>query len=398
MRVGILTFHSQLNYGGILQCWALQTALEKMGHKVVVIDRWLDENNWLLNRNYPKSFWKLRKKTILRSILGLGDYRFFERVQRTRKFLSEKLHLTQYHFYEWKDAPQDLGVDIVVVGSDQVWHVTWQHSRFYLLEDAPASLRRISYAASIGLPELPEEFVSYFKSALANFDAISCRESEGCDICRKLGFDATYVLDPTLLLDTNDWLKLVRLSSKEYLQPAKKKLLCYFLSEDVDKNLPLLDAFAKRNNCEISILVFDTQRKQDLLPLPSSPHNLWKWGKGVVNRLSSQTHICESAGPLEFVREHATATWVITDSFHSLMFSFIFNKNCRVIRPMTHDRMKMFSRIEEMVNHSQGKIITESFQSALNSIVNDETISYDKNWIKSEKQASICFLEKNLSI
>lgn len=398
MKIGILTFHSQLNYGGVLQCWALQTALEKMGHEVVVIDRWLDENNCFLTRNYPKNFWQLRKKIIFRSLLGLGDSRFFTRVKRTRRFLAEKLHLTSFHFYEWKDAPLDLGVDIVVVGSDQVWNLNWSHSWFYLMDEVPKSLSRMSYAASIGMPELPEEYVSIFKSALSNFVAISCREKEACEICTKLGFKVTHVLDPTLLIDTNDWLKLLHFSSKECMHPTKKKMVCYFLEVDVDKTLPLLEGFAIKNNCDVSILVFDAQRRQDLLPIPISLNKIISYGKSIFKRLTSRIQICEGAGPIEFVKEHATATWIITDSFHSLMFSIIFNKNCRVIRPNSSDRMKMFSRIEEMANHTQGNLITESLQSALISIANDENILYDKNWIKNKKKESVNFLEKNLTI
>lgn len=374
MKIGILTFHSQLNYGGVLQCWALQTALEKMGHQVVIIDRWLDPNNWYLNRGYPDSFWKLKKKTILRSLLGLGDDRFFKRIQSTRLFIAEKLHLTSYHFYEWSEAPKDLGVDIVVVGSDQVWNLSWCEARFYLLENAPPQLRRISYAASIGLPELPSELISVFQTSLANFEVISCREKEACDICKRLGFEATHVVDPTLLLDKNDWLKLVSISPDECESPAQKKLVCYFLSEDVDRSLPLLEDFSRRNNCRVSVLIFDAQRQQDLLPLPTSPKKIWKWGQEHFRRLSSNVRIYEDAGPLEFVREHATASWIITDSFHSLMFSYIFSKRVCFLSPKTSYRKLMFSRISNFCDeYCQISPIFSDLEDAFNQIQQPDT-------------------------
>lgn len=85
MKIGILTFHSQLNYGGVLQCWALQTALERLGHEAVVVDRWLDKGNTKLEREYPN--WGLRQwcKFEIRSMLGLSDMNPLFRVSRTAK-------------------------------------------------------------------------------------------------------------------------------------------------------------------------------------------------------------------------------------------------------------------------------------------------------------------------
>ena len=395
MKIGILTFHSQLNYGGVLQCWALQTALEKMGHEVVVIDRWMDKNNWRLNRNYPNSFWKFSKKTIIRSIIGLGDSRFFKRVKRTRSFLTEKIHLSPYHFYEWSDAPRDLAVDIIVVGSDQVWNMSWPHSRFYLLEDVPQTLRRIAYAVSIGMSEIPEEYISIFIESLKKFEAISCRENEGCEICRKLGFEAMHVLDPTLLIDTSIWLNSFGIDSNN-VDCVQKKLVCYFLSESVDVNLPLLVKFSQKNKCKIVIFVADRQRVQDLRQFPLIQGRMIDWFKDLYNFLFSDIIIYESAGPIEFIKEHASAKWILTDSFHSLMFSIIFDKNCRIIRPKNTDRKSMFSRIEEISKHTKGELISESVSEALESLIHDKQVIYDKEWLIKEKKKSTSFLEIHL--
>ena len=122
MKIGILTFHSQLNYGGVLQCWALQTALEKLGHKVVVVDRWLSDDNSMLEQGYNKFGFKQWIKFAIRASLGLGDINQWLRVRRTKRFLAQYIKRTQYHFVDWSAAPKDLGVDMLVVGSDQVWH------------------------------------------------------------------------------------------------------------------------------------------------------------------------------------------------------------------------------------------------------------------------------------
>ena len=91
MKIGILTFHSQLNYGGVLQCWALQTALEKMGHEVVVIDRWLSDDNYMLERGYDKFGVKEWMKFAVRAPLWLGDMSQWLRVWRTKKFLRQNI-------------------------------------------------------------------------------------------------------------------------------------------------------------------------------------------------------------------------------------------------------------------------------------------------------------------
>ena len=100
MKIGILTFHSQLNYGGVLQCWALQSALEKMGHAVVVIDRWNNADNSLLERGFNKFDSKQWIKFMIRASLGLGDINPWLRVRRTKKFLSKYIKRTPYHLVE----------------------------------------------------------------------------------------------------------------------------------------------------------------------------------------------------------------------------------------------------------------------------------------------------------
>ena len=239
MKIGILTFHSQLNYGGVLQCWALQTVLEKLGHEVVVIDRWHNADNSLLERGYNKWNWRQWVKYWLRVLLGLGDLNPWLRVRRTKRFLGKYLgkylHLTQYHFVEWKDAPKELGVDMIVVGSDQVWHCgNWGDPRVYLLEGA-SQIPAVAYAASFGMVGLPtalgigargaEDVAAepIYRRGLAKFKAISCREREGVEICREMGLDARHVVDPTLLAWSN-------CGEVKSITHKGKDLVCYFLS------------------------------------------------------------------------------------------------------------------------------------------------------------------------
>ena len=404
MKVGILTFHSQLNYGGVLQCWALQTALERLGHEVVVVDRRLDDWREIHATVYDRMGFRQWTKCGIRSLLGLGDLKPWLRVRRTKAFLRQRLHLTPYHFVDWKAAPQDLGIDLLVVGSDQVWHCgDWGDPRAYLLDGAPA-IRSIAYAASFGMTEIPEcldkthpevSALPSYKSGLAKFQALSCRESEGVELCRKLGFGSSHVVDPTLLVDADKWHELVSADKTLQLKKGNRRLVCYFLSENLDKARPVLGGFAEQNHCDVE--VFANPRSFSPLPFPSSPEKAKRCMKGLQAQWFGRVNVRADSGPIEFVSAFSSADWVVSDSFHALMFSLIFNKNVRLIKPTQENRRKMFARMEEFVSHMNGPVVEDSLDSALQSLRVGEVVSYDADWLERRKAESFAFLRQNLA-
>lgn len=399
MKIGILTFHSQLNYGGVLQCWALQTALEKMGHDVVVIDRWLDSDNSWLEKGYDKYSLLQWIKFCIRSTLGLGNISQWLRVRRTKRFLTEHLRLTKYHFNDWKDAPKELGVDMLVVGSDQVWHCgDWGNPRVYLLDGAP-NIQAISYAVSFGFAELPKYLSEreaeslaepFYKNGFKKFKAISCRESEGVSLCRKLAAEAEHVLDPTLLVNKADWECLIRSAAKH----CKKRVVCYLLGINYTSILQRLVHFADENDCEVEVFV--DQWFFDALPMPTSPAKLRQWVNGLSRKMFGNVRVCDSAGPIEFVRSIASADLVISDSFHALMFSIIFGKNVRILAPKSDQRKKMFARIEEFESNMGGRIVVDDLDTALESFANDDVTAINSSWLESRREKSLKFLQSNI--
>lgn len=401
MKIGILTFHSQLNYGGVLQCWALQTALEKFGYEVVVIDRWQDADNSLLERGYDKWGWLQWIKFWIRSLSGLGDLNRWLRVRRTKKFLKEHLRLTPYHFVDWKDAPENLGVDLLVVGSDQVWHCgDWGDPRVYLLEGAP-SIPAIAYAASFGMTGVPHfifearkeiEARPFYERGLARFKAVSCREAEGARLCEEFSVHAEHVVDPTLLLDRDEWRPVSGHSGR---CPKKMPcLVCYFLSENIVEALPALETFARKNKCEVKVLV--DYGKVSPLPFPVGFARLKVWAKEMRKRLFGRVSVCVSAGPKEFVMAFADATWIVSDSFHALMFATFFEKNVRIVRPGTEFRRKMFARIEEFAEHAEGPLVAEGLGEALASLQRGENATVDGQWLERRRKVSLEFLRREL--
>lgn len=395
MRIGILTFHSQQNYGGVLQCFAMKSALESLGHEVVVVDRWMDESHSYLYREFVWYTWKSWIKFAIRTMLGCGDYKAVVRTIRSIMFV-KKLGLTKYHFYDWKDAPKDLGVDLLLAGSDQVWHGgDWGDPKPYLLEGTEGKVpRAISYAASFGMKSIPADYLDLYKRGLARFSAISCREKEGVGICRGLGLEATHVVDPTLLADPSSWDKLLKKrirhsSLNTHTSTLRSRtLVCYFMSIDLKDVLPKLEAFARANNCRVVVI---TNEPSGFKPFPKSLKQF------VANCHNPYPHVklAFGYGPKEFVQAFASATWTLTDSFHAVMFSTIFNKNLRFIKPDSEMRKTMFARIEEFADKCiNGPVFVDSVQTALDSFAKGETISYNREEIDQMRAASIEWLKK----
>lgn len=389
MKLGILTYHSQQNYGGLLQCWALKAFLEKQGHEVQVIDRWFDEKNKALEREYPQWSMGAWAKFFLRSALGLGDFGLWLRHWRTKRFLQQKLNLTPYHFVEWADAPPELGVDAIVVGSDQVWYCG--EPGVFLLEGANLQgVRRvISYAASFGRKVIPPEFDAVFQHGWTRFSALSCREREGVEICKRLGFQATQVVDPTLLLTQADWGKLLRL---KHNQGKRTRLFCYFMSVDAAAALPVLENYAERINGEVDLFV--NKGVSFLRPIPRSLSALLAKRK---RRGAGGVHVHLGAGPLEFAQTIGVATQVITDSFHGLMFSAIFGCNARFIRPSTSFRAEMFGRIAEFAaKYVRGPLFFDNVSDAMRSLEQEPRLTYNEPALASIQETSRRWLLDNL--
>ena len=348
MKIGILTFHSQLNYGGVLQCWALQTALENMGYEVLVIDREFEHQIRSVKaifRGWTVKQWiKFLAKLLLRRPEALRIVRYY----RTVMFVKRNLHLTSYSFKAWKDAPKDLGVDLIVVGSDQVWNGIWNNLGVYLLQGAP-DVPAIGYAVSLGMIELPTDCIAMYKKAADRFISVSVREKEAAILLSQVGIKAKTVADPVLLVD---W-------SLKYEVSDKADLVCYFIGNeilDVD-TVQSLDSFAVRNHMPIHIFLQNFSAK--------TYH-------------TAHVKIHYTAGPAEFCKTLAAARYIISDSFHALMFAYIFGKEIRILKPSTAGRKIMFARLREFVDkYVLGECIVASVCDALKSIELGTSMAFD---------------------
>lgn len=379
MKVGILTFHSQLNYGGVLQTYALHEAIRGMGHEVVVIDRWLSETNRSLELGFNRFGVAGWCNVCIRSLLGGWELRKFLRVQRTKSFIMGRMHLTPYHFVDWKEAPVNLGVDIIVVGSDQVWRCgVYSEPGPYLLEDAP-NIPTISYAASFGMATLPNEQRARYVCGLNRFKHISCRESEGVEICRNLSFDAEHVVDPVLLCEPQEWDQLIGAVTCA----PDKRIVCYFMGDAVPEYLANLESFACRSKAKIDVFL-------DGRFCVGIPRNV----RQLISRYTRKIRLNVSAGPLEFVRAIKCADFIVTDSFHALMFAAIFKKDVRVLRPQDEMRRGMFPRISEFCDrYVDGAVMVDGIDVAIGEYLAGRQVVYRSEELNAWRVKSKTWLQ-----
>lgn len=219
MKVGIITFwQSNDNYGQLLQCWALQQQLMKMGHEPFLI-------RYDFINNKPRSpIWK----RVLKSVLIYPLYRKFKRTRKLREiqqafnaknrqrqfdlFREQKLSLSEKIYKSLSDLQCNPPIaDCYIVGSDQVWAqlISFKDNQVFYLDFGDSAIRRIAYAPSFSMTEYPAHLLPLLKKQLQRFDAISVREEVGVDICKSVGFSAVRVLDPTLLLEKCDYTTLI---------------------------------------------------------------------------------------------------------------------------------------------------------------------------------------------
>ena len=311
MRIGIHTQKLTTNYGGILQNYALQTILRKMGHEVWTFD--IVKYTW--------GDWGIAViKTIIKKILGrkasfpMSPNKRKNKQRPLRTFVHKYINLTTNVKRINKSLIEEYGLNALLVGSDQVWRPIYnshiEDMFFGFVENQ--DVVKIAYAASFGTNQWEYSPLQTSKCAkLAKlFKAISVREDSGVDLCRThLGVQATHVLDPTLLLTPKDYNELCK---------------------DIPKHEPFVFAY---------ILDMDERKIAEIKTLSES-HGL--------------PYFIKSAGPnietsdsielwLSYFRD---AAYVITDSFHGTAFSINYNKDFLVFDNVERGN----SRFESLLN------------------------------------------------
>lgn len=296
MNVGIITYHRTINYGAVLQVYALQKVLQDdMCCHVEIID-YSPVKIGAIGDSYIRLVRHIVWANVFRRILvGL------EREKRTDNFINKYLQLSLKRYSHINELT--LSYDAYITGSDQVWNPFINNNdAVYFLDFVPREKRRISYAASFGISKIPDKFVADYCSRLKNIDFLSVREDNGVELIKQLtGRVAKHVLDPTLLLTKEQWNNIAIPSTI-----PEKYILCYYMPGEkaTDKYLT-----------KIANLIA----------------NLTGWkiiniGMKEYMKLDTRKYTIFNAGPLEFLGLMQKASFVVTNSFHGVVFSINYRK------------------------------------------------------------------------
>ena len=375
MRILTLPLPLYTNYGGILQAYALQTALQRMGHEVTVLQKipTQDHNFFLLPLVWIK-------RLIFNIFLGKSVPVFAEKIinrargvvgQHTFNFINKHIHILPIK--EFNEIRLD-EYDSIIVGSDQIWRhryftESWKSNIRHAFLDFAASnnIRKIAYAASFGLDNLdeyPQQDLLRCKQNIKKFHAVSVREDSGVSICmNKLGVNAEHVLDPTLLLSKDDYSNLIKSEQEE----VKGKLFSYILDKNPYKS-KIEDIIKETLGIQIFRLDsgdFDILKPADEQIQP--PVETW----------------------LSAIRD---AKFVITDSFHACVFSIIFEKPFAVVDNSSRGLTRITSLLKQF--GLEKRLLSENASS-------DEIVDLISKPIKvqnysSLKQKSLNFLQSSL--
>lgn len=361
MKIGILTFQRALNYGAVLQAWALQKSLELLGQHAEIIDYRNDRME-----AYSGIFNMFGKKKSVKTVLSAiknAPMRLL-RIGRYRSFIRNHLLLSKPVDRETVQNLNDM-YDVFITGSDQVWNdFLTDFDEAYFLGFVKDPQKKNSYAASFGFFEFPDGTVQEYGKRLKSFNKISVREQQGIQLVKEsAGRDALCCVDPTLLLDQKSW--------REILIPIKKSnkyILIYSLNP-----IQNLMNYAKELSYAYNLDIFYISMEwNNLFDYQNIPH---------------LQHIVAPA-PEKFVSLIHDAEYVLTNSFHGTVFSLIFHKK---FYSETDYGTKINDRIENLLETlgAQQRIIKTEFPNW------EEELDWDAvdNKIKEMRRLSLSYLK-----
>ncbi|MBE5867565.1 MAG: polysaccharide pyruvyl transferase family protein [Lachnospiraceae bacterium] len=354
-RVGIVTFHNHENYGAALQAFGLCRALETLGAEVCFVRD------------------KRAKAAVAEQEAGVSPDLKYDKVAVVAKKMMQRYmdlrkkefqrfvenYLPEADLTEERDLNQEFSC--FVAGSDQVWNFEITGADPFWFLDFAEPQKRISYAASFGMEELPEKTREWYYEQLKDFAQISVREASGAGIIQELlGREAQICPDPTLLLTAKEWAELVHDS---------KEAVVLYMTEFDSQLYKIAQERAKALGCQLVCI-------SSMLS---------------IQGLSSQAGGC---GPQEWLSCFYHAKEVYTNSFHGTVFAVLFHKDL-YIKPL-QKLAKRNNRIQNLLD-TLGAVWKEDSQTKI------FQISFLQNWdvvdekISELRKVGMNYLKKVLS-
>lgn len=348
------------NYGNKLQSYALTKILRDLQCCVIVA-----------KHNEPRPV-KDKIDRFLRLLLPVGENRYYRYLKREIKFC---LFNRQYiddsvHIRNFKVKRRQLrNIEFGVTGSDQVWH-NWfdknEELEYYYLRFLPQE-KRIAFAASFGFECIPDEDRSLHLSCIHEMKNISVREESARNIVIEAGrSDVIRVIDPTLCLSKDEWMKIAKKPRKI---PEKRFILLFFLGDITFEYHKYIDRIAEDR------------------------------GVGIIelNNIDSPLF---PADPGEFIWLINNADYVCTDSFHATAFSVLFNKQFRVFHRVENGFATMFDRIDTLLTLTglESREYTIENEYKYDESISDELFEKAHSILKEEGLKSINYLKDALQL
>lgn len=362
MKTAIITFHFVNNFGGVLQAYSLQRALEKCRGpesgttETEIIDY---RAGFIVFTDFVRLFpLSIDPGEIVCGIRTMKDR--FGRIGKFRQFRQEHMRLTPKRYSHWLLKADPPEADCYLCGSDQIWnpYLTLGIEGAYFLDFVPEGKKRIAYAPSFGNSRLPAVYKNRVSKYLESFDAVSVREKSGREIIKGMGIppspdrtgrqswkrplkerhltgncsekfrlkecrlkEAAQLIDPTFLLSKEEWEELA--SEKNERWTKRPYMLLYIMQSDR--------------------AVYDCAKSlKERLGLRIVEIGRYGYNPGFVD----ETLV--DVGPLEFLGLFRDADYICTNSYHGFIFSLIFEKRfclvpCKRFTARIYDLADRFS-------------------------------------------------------
>lgn len=385
MQIGIITYwSSDDNYGQQLQCYALQRFLRDKKHNAFLIkykptaeqkSKWDKLKGISIGKLLDKLSSAKRKEIAINKLLG-NENKELNKARMFEKFRNDHLNTTEIEYHSIEELRQNPPeAEVYICGSDQVWNNSLhsKNTAGWYLDFGNPSIQRISYAASIGR-NIEKGEQSTFKTYLNHLNAISVRESSAQALCQSLGFSNVEVVgDPTLLLSANHYLSLC----KDIPKQEHPYLFMYMLNISTPEEI----GWDK-------VSAYLQARSLDLKTVCSS-------GYLPARELIPDNRNILASIP-EWIALIRDARYVITTSFHGMMFCILLHKPFLV--------MKLTNQYAKGNNRMTSLLATLGIEERIHnsSLPFDRQMENEINWTEVEKKLaalrnnSIKFIERNI--
>lgn len=324
-KIGVVTVFKGYNYGSALQAYAVKCTFEKFGLDVVVLEqsgslikgrdvRILKILRFLINAIFsPIEF----RKTMIAYKNIYNNYKSDVAKKMFIEFWESFIRPKKYSYQQLVRASTSDEYMFFVCGSDQIWSVDATFvDPFYYIRFASKE-KRVAFAPSLGKDSLPKRNIKILRKYIGEIPHLSVREYSGSILIKQLtGRDAEVLVDPTLLISPEEWRERIKINHN--LEPY---ILVYFLSKPSQVALSSLERLQHRTGLKIKYIGFRFDEKVNV----------------------------EDAGPKEFVEYISNATYVITDSFHGVVFSIIFNRPFSVFERDYGGASSQLTRIDNIL-------------------------------------------------